>query len=138
MKKALAVFLALCMVLAMSACSKEEDNSNSIIFKNETGATIDSFYISPETDEEWGEALNSDKIAAGDVLKSDAATVIKSDVTMYDIGAIDENGLNYDVYQVPLVAGDTIVLSVDGEEAVATVTSISGSSEEYRGYTYTD
>lgn len=50
---------------------------------------------------------------------------------MADIGAIDENSINYDIYDIVLIDGDLIVLSGDANEARFTITHSDGTESTY-------
>lgn len=134
MKKLIAVVLTVSVLMGLSAC---KDKENNFFFENQTGKAIDGLYISTPDSMSWGDKLNKDIIRSGgsiDISKD----VLTSAEGIYDIGAIDEDGLNYDIFEVKINAGDTLSLTRNEEEAVLTVTSADGDKEEYVGEAYLD
>ena len=136
----LALLSALLMLLlcACDGTAADEITTDYIYFKNNTGAKVAGIYVTPAGEEEWGEKLNwGDYVSAGGQIHIDREKFTAPD-GLYDIGAVDENGLNYDVYEVVLAPGDIFALSADGDEAVCTVTHMDGSESLYHGFAYTE
>ena len=135
MKKLISILVAVLLLAALCACGSSEPDEE-IAFRNDTGTPIDGFYISSSSNDEWGDSLNFAKVSAGSTIHIDAECLTDGPGAAYDIGAIDETGFGYDIYEVPLNIGDTIALSADGETAIVTVTGADGSTAEYTGYAY--
>jgi len=134
MKKILYILLAVMMLAALCACSSEP--AEEVTFRNDTDTAIDGFYISSVSNDEWGDSLNFSKVSPGGTIHLDADCLTDGPGAAYDIGAIDETGFGYDIYEVTLNIGDTIALARDGDAAILTVTGGDGSSTEYTGYAY--
>ena len=134
MKKRIALLLAAVLLLALCACSSKP--SEDVVFQNDLPTVVHSLYISPVTEEEWADPVNYARLSPGSSIHIDFER-FAGDGAEYDIGVVDENNMNYDVYNVPLAIGDKLALSADGETAILTVTSADGSSTEtYEGYVY--
>lgn len=131
MKKLIALLLAVLLFASLCACGSGE----SVTFKNDLSSSIHGVYISPTTDEEWTDRLNYAIIRAGGSITIDFEK-FAGDTPYYDVGVVDENNMNYDVYEVPLAIGDTLALSAENDVAVLTVTSTDGSVKTYDGYAY--
>jgi len=134
MKKFIAAVLTVSFLFGLCAC---KDKNNNYFFENQTGKAIDGLYISTPDSMSWGDKLNKDIIRSGGSLDISKDTLTSED-GIYDVGAIDEDGLNYDIFEVKIKAGDTLVLTRNEEEAVLTVTSADGDKEEYKGEAYLD
>lgn len=130
MKRLIAMLLAVCMLLAFSACG--QGSTTDITIKNDTGNTIDNVYISSADSDSWGDPIIPSKLANGSSVKVDSALFLVENTTIYDFGAIDDTGINYDVYEIPLSAGDSLVLT----ETTLTVTDANGNVTEYDAYVY--
>ena len=114
MKKFAALILALLLLASLCACGPSE----SVTFKNDLPTTVHSIYISPTTDEEWADPLNYALLKSGSSI-SISFQKFAGDTAYYDIGVVDENAMNYDVYDVPLAIGDTLAISAENDVAVA-------------------
>ena len=134
MKKFIAAVLTVSFLFGLCAC---KDKKNNYFFENQTGKAIDGLYISTPDSMSWGDKLNKDIIRSGGSLDISTDNLTSED-GIYDLGAIDEDGLNYDIFEVKIHAGDTLVLTRNEEEAVLTVTSADGDKEEYKGEAYLD
>ena len=134
MKKFIASVLTVSLLFGLCAC---KDKTNNYFFENQTGKAIDGLYISTPDTMSWGDKLNKDIIRSGGSLDISKDTLTSED-GIYDVGAIDEEGLNYDIFEVKIHAGDTLVLTRNEEEAILTVTSAEGDKEEYKGEAYLD
>ena len=132
MKKFLLVFLALALLATLCACGKSDD----VTFKNELGVTIHSIYISPVTEDQWPDPLNYARLNNGSQIHIDFEKFAAEGTTLYDVAAVDENNMNYDIFDVPLAVGDILALSANGETAILTVTGTNGSTKTYEGYAY--
>ena len=131
MKKFAALILALLLLASLCACGPSE----SVTFKNDLPTTIHSIYISPTTDEEWSDPLNYALLKSGSSI-SISFQKFAGDTAYYDVGVVDENAMNYDVYEVPLAIGDTLAMSAENDVAVLTVTGADGTVKTYDGYVY--
>ncbi|MBQ5487944.1 MAG: hypothetical protein IIT70_03695 [Clostridia bacterium] len=163
------IALALCAMLALSACFASActgginapitpppatdaptnapaetteapiEQQTGLTVKNGLASCIDSFYISPVTSEEWGEAV-AELIPSGESIKLDFADFNGEPGYVYDVGAVDENGLNYDVWNVELADGDVLLLTADPAEELGSlaVTHADGSVTEYEAEVYSD
>ena len=133
MKKLSAILLALALLAGLCACSSEP--AEDVTFKNDLTTVIHSLYISPSSEDEWKDPLNYAKLSVGSSIHIDFEK-FASEGSTYDVGAVDENNLNYDIYDVPLAIGDTLALSANGETAILTITAADGTVTTYEGYTY--
>ena len=109
----------------------DPDDEAYVTVQNNLDTEIHSFYVSSPSSDSWGERVNSSHIAAGAALRLDSSCLVDGNGS-YDIAAVDENKMNYDIYGVELAAGDTIAISADGD--VSTIT-VNGSSV-YTGEAY--
>ena len=133
MKKLSALLLALALLFTLCACSSKP--AEDVAFTNNLSAVIHSLYISSSTEDEWSDPLNYAKLSVGSTIHIDFEKFAGEGVN-YDIGAVDENNMNYDVYDVPLAIGDKLALSADGDTAILTITSADGTVTTYEGYAY--
>ena len=131
MKRLASILAALCLLLGLAACA----GGDSVAFKNKLGTVIHSVYISPVEDEDWTDPLNYARLRVGSTIQIDFDR-FRGTGTLYDFGAVDENGLNYDVYDIPLAAGDSLTLSGDRNGATLTVVSKDGAEKTYEAYIY--
>ena len=133
MKKCLAILAALFLLAALCACAEDSED---VVVKNGLKTAIDGVYISPAEAEEWSEPLNYARLSPGSSIHIDFERFAGSGI-YYDIGLTDEEGRNYDVYDVPLAIGDTLEITARGEDrAILTVTSTDGTVAVYDGYAY--
>ncbi len=131
MKKLIALLLAVLLFASLCACGSGE----SVTFKNDLSSAIHGVYISPSTDEEWTDRLNYAILRSGGSITIDFDK-FAGETPYYDIGVVDENNMNYDIYEVPLAVGDTLALSAENDVAVLTVTGQDGTVNTYDGYVY--
>ena len=134
MKKTIGIILAVLMLTALCACGIGED-VDCIYFQNDTGAKIHGLHITSASSDSWGDPLNYADISVGSKIIVDMEKLTEGP-GVYDVGAIDENGMNYDVYEVTLNIDDTIRLSAEDDTAILIVTSADGGSETYYGLAY--
>ncbi len=134
MKRAIvAIMLIAALCLTLMACGGKESE---LSFTNKLSTVAHSVYISHESEGEWGEPINSAKINSGSTIRFDFEKLGTYGPGVYDVAVVDENNVNYDVYEVTLAIGDSITFSANGDTAVVTVTSASGSSTTYEGISY--
>lgn len=101
-----------------------------VTVQNSLPTQIHSIYISPPSNSEWGTPVNSSRVNAGASVQIDSSVLVNGNGT-YDIAVVDANNWNYDIYNVPINAGDTIVISASGETAYAVI-----GSARYTGIAY--
>ena len=126
----LTLVLALCL---MTACG--EGSTSELSFENKLSTTIDNIYISDVNSDSWGDPVNLAKVNSGHSIQFDFSKFNGQPGT-YDIGAIDENAMNYDIYEVPLAIGDQISVSGNSSSATYTMTHADGTSDQYDAYIY--
>ena len=123
--------LLVCSLLATGCSFSLPFGSADLTFKNSTGNTVHSVYVSPETSSTWGDPVNSDTLRNGGSLKIDWDDLTGYGPGTYDVAAVDEYGMNYDVYGVYLTTGAKMELSA-ASNGVATLTvTANGSSNVY-------
>ena len=133
---ALAALFLLTAVAACDAASSgsDEPSADYVYFQNDTGCKVYAFYISTTDADSWGEKLNwGDYVGVGSKIHIDAAKLVNGP-GVYDVGAVDETDLVYEVYEVELAPGDTISLSASGEDVTCLITHLDGSQSEWVGY----
>lgn len=97
------------------------------LLENALPFVLDEVYLAPKNDEEWG-APAALKVPGGE----EARLILPaSDEMVFDIGVIDENGVNYDAFALSLWAGDTIRLTGDWQSGTFMVTHRDGSRDFY-------
>lgn len=108
-----------------------EKNTVSIVLKNGLGTTLDEVYLNS------ADAGNWDQPAASAVGHGESAELdLDFGISLFDIGTIDENGVNYDAFGVRLADGDSILLTGDWESGIFTVTHADGSKDFYTAKVY--
>lgn len=110
-----------------------ESPEKTVVFMNSLDVRIDSFYISAVTDTEWGEPVK-EMVAAQERVTipfSDFGGTVSSGV--YDIGAVDENGINYDIWEVDISADDTLTLMY-GETEDSAILRVTNGGGEFMDY----
>ena len=113
----------------------DKAQKNDIFLTNKTGTRLDGVYLSSKDASAWGSKLNEERIGKGDVFVIPAAALTSGE-DIYDIGAVDENGRNYDLLDVQIGPGYSAALYLSKDEAVLEVTSKGGKTQVYRGKTY--
>ncbi len=109
----------------------------SLTVKNELQALIAQLYISPAEASNWGNAAVTE-LGAGEERRIDFAAFSAVPGEKYDIGTIDENGVNYDCFDVVLLDGDTISLSGNAEKAEFRLERAGGAVETLDAKVYND
>ena len=124
MKKRIAWLLAAALLLIPVLCAcdgADAVTTDYIYFKNDTGYKAPGFYPSTAEEEEWGEKLNwGEFVGVGGRIHINVEKLVNG-AGQYDVGAIDERGLNYEVYDVDLAPGD--VISLRAEDAPPSASS---------------
>lgn len=108
-----------------------------LTFTNQTGATLYYVYISNDP-EEWGPSLlGDDEYMHAEEELSLAFADIGGEPGLYDVGVVDENRVNYDIYDVTLGVGDAMVL-LPASDDTATLLVIQANKETklYTGKSY--
>ncbi|MBR4635422.1 MAG: hypothetical protein IKO51_03570 [Clostridia bacterium] len=101
----------------------------SVRFINGLGSAAAELYVSPAEAGEWGDTLGQPLPAGEELTLPPAALGALPGV--YDIGVLDENGINYDAFGVTLAAGDELLITGDYANGVLTVTKQDGSRDFY-------
>ncbi|MBQ7061395.1 MAG: hypothetical protein IJM85_06395, partial [Clostridia bacterium] len=104
-----------------------------ISFVNGLDAELAELYFSPATDTEWGEPTENDLPAGASVF-----VVLSDRINVYDVGVVDEDGINYDIWNVELWDGDALTLMQgDGEmTGILRVVHVHGESKDYEAEVY--
>lgn len=114
MKKAFAV-LALLLVASAGLFAQVFD----FTVVNKTGFIIDEVYVSPSDDDEWGDdVLGVDRLADGQSfeIQFDAvyeAVLLAFGVDKYDLKVVDEDGDEYEYYDLKLEEISQLTLTLD-------------------------
>ena len=127
LRLACVLLAALMLSFLLAACGKEKPYE--LHFKNGLSAKLHQIFISPSDSETWGgedNLINLADVGAGSTIGFDFSKFGGTDGGTYDIGTIDENGMNYDCYEVVLKTGDEISLVPSGDGAIFTVTHQDG------------
>ena len=135
MKRIFAVVLVVLVIcLALVSCGKAKQTDLS--FTNKLSTVAHSVYISHESESEWGDPINNARVSSGSTIYFDFDKLGNYGPGMYDVAVVDENNINYDVYEVTLAKGDNITFSASGETAIVTVTGADGATATYEGISY--
>ncbi len=135
------------MIEPTSNISNETSKNNNttatkqLFFRNQTGIAIDSIYISSSELDTWGNPINNTKIVANSTIQFsfDSTNLDGIGPGRYDIGLVDEIGLNYDIFDVSLAYGDTItIFPSNGENFTLFVDHSDGTSNDYVGWVYAE
>lgn len=135
----IAVIIAAALIFTALLCACGEEHEYELFFHNSVGVKVDSLYFSASTNDQWGDAVNLAPISVDATIHFDfdSMNVDGDGPGLYDIGAVDETGLNYDIFEVTLAVGDTITLyPAEGETARITVSHADGTSSDYEGFAY--
>ena len=139
MKKIVSLFLAAVLLLMMTGCTPKP----SVKFTNNLDKTVDNMYITPHTDDEWGESLLITTVEPGHTISLTMEKFSPENAPgVFDIGVICHNAMNYDVSGVYLEEGYEIEMSSTGNTASDTVilkvTDRDGNVTTYEGYIYSN
>lgn len=120
-----------------SASGKPAAEGPSLLLRSELPSTILGLFISPSERAEWGEAVLNDWQSGSDIeLAFSSFAGVPGE--LYDIGTIDENGVNYDFFELVLLDGDSIVISGNEHEAELTLRHADGSVKLLDAYIHSD
>lgn len=114
---------------APTAAPTPEEQKAALTFINGCGCDIIELYVSPSGESEWGKCMGF--VDADESFEFEFDELDGEPGDSFDIGALDADNMNYDVYDVLLSSGDVIELKPDGDEFICTVTHENGSFEEY-------
>lgn len=128
MKKLIALVLAVLIFAGLCACGSGE----SVTFKSEHVCDVHGVYISPITEDEWGDSLNYAVIKKGGSITIDFKK-FAGESPDYDVGVLDDTDMLYEFYEVPLAVGDTLTFSGVGSFGTLTVTGTDGAVKTYDG-----
>ena len=140
MRKTALAAIILTIFLLFTACSGTMGKTG-LVFRNNTGTTIDNVYLSPITEEEWGKALTIYRLKDGTTAHISFSATGGASGDVFDFGAISSEGRCFDVYNLELKDGDTFELGpetlIDGLAATTMiVTHADGTTDTYLGYCY--
>ena len=135
-KRRIVAVLAVCALMAFAACGNTTPTTDYVYFQNDTSNKMDGVYLTPSSNDQWGDKLNYSSVSAGGKIHMDVKCLTEGSGAEYDFGTIDENGLNFEIYNVKINAGDTLAVSGDSTKATITVTAIDGTVTSYDAYTY--
>ena len=115
--------------------SSQPAKSSDLVFFNDLNTEIHNVYISDVTSDVWGDPVTEGRISSGSTYELsfdsfDAAPGV------FDVGAIDENAMNYDAEALDLAVGDKITLRGNSDGAVYIVTHADGSEDTYDCFIY--
>ena len=116
--------LTLSSLFVFSAC---ESGPKQLQFKNELETRVN-IYFSRAIDDEWSEKPTATGIGSGASIGLNFSDFDGAAGKKTDIGAIDENSVNYDIYDVVLEIGDSITLVGSSSAAQFVITHADGSS----------
>ena len=133
MKKAISVLLLAALALTL-LCACGGEKTDVIYFQNDIGEKVPGFYVSSTEDQSWGDPLNLATVSVGGKITIDLDKLPSGSGVVYDIGAVDETGMLYEFYEIPITIGDTIAISSagDGENAYLKITGTDGQITEYQ------
>lgn len=114
-------------ILTMIAC---EAAPKDFSFKNELNTPVN-IYFSRSDDDEWSDKPTAENVRSGGEVGISFEKIDSSSGKKFDIGAIDENSINYDVYEVVLVSGDIVALTGDSSSAKFIITHEDGTQTEF-------
>ncbi|MBR5949786.1 MAG: hypothetical protein IKZ82_14260 [Clostridia bacterium] len=120
----LAAILLLSAIFSLYGC---ESAPKELQFKNELKTTVN-IYFSNALDDDWSDKPTRTGIRGGAQVGLNFSDFDGASGKKTDIGAIDENSVNYDIYDVVLIRGDLIVLTGDENGARFVITHSDGTS----------
>lgn len=137
LRRSVCVLLAVLFAASLAACGggEKKADANAVYFTNNLDSEVHNFYISPTDLDTWGDPMTDGIIKKGRTVTIDFDKVVNGEGT-YDIGAIDENYMNYDLYGVDIHLRDTIILEGTAEGATYTIEHEDGSSNTYDAEVY--
>lgn len=139
LRRTVCVLLTVLIAASLSACGggggKKDSNANELYFTNNLNSEVHNFYISPTDTDEWGDPMTDGIIKKGRTANIDFSKVVNGEGT-YDIGCIDENYMNYDLYGVDIHLRDTIIIEGSEESATFTIEHADGTTSSYEAYIY--
>ncbi len=138
MKRIIILALAAVLLLGLlTACG--DTTPPDLTFTNHLESRIDNLYVSPADQDEWNDPVTTSTISKGSTFKMNFDKLGEgAGPGIYDVGAIDENGMNYDMYEVDLQVGDQIDLSGNADAATFVITRADGTSETVEAYIYSN
>ena len=135
---ALIAIALLAGVLAFAGCGDDSGDGFELHFKNAMEVRIDNVYITPPENEYWGDPITIAPVQKGHTIGFDFKKFDGVSGNIYDIGLIDENAMDYDLYEVVLTTGDTMEMTGNADAAKLTVTHADGTKTEYEAIIYPD
>ncbi len=137
MKRVLSLIVSVLLLAALLAgCGS---SSSDLSVKNSLDSVIHNVYVSPSDTDTWGDPVSFAKLSRGSTIQVDFSSIGKdAGPGIYDIGVIDENAMNFDVYEVELAAGDAIEITGNADGAVYTITHADGSADRYDAFIYSN
>ena len=118
-----------------SAEEEEETPAAEVTFTNSVGSTLSGVYISSVSEEDWSDKLNSGSVRDGASIRIPFDS-FSDGGSEYDVGFIDANGVNYDIFGVTLHAGDALALIGDSSAARLVIRGADGSERSYAADVY--
>lgn len=137
MKRRIFALALACLTLAalLSACGETKEPD--LRFTNNLDTEIHNVYLSPAEAEDWNDPVSVDKLGSGHTMSIDFSKAGEgAGPGLYDFGVIDENAMNYDLYEVTLAVGDKIEISGNADGATYTVTHADGTQETFDAWIY--
>ena len=136
-RKWLLCVLAAAVFLLAAACG--EESTADLSFTNSIDTSVHNLYISDSTADDWGDPVTFARVDSGHTIRINFDRIGEdAGPGNYDIGAINEDRWNFDVYDVPLAVGDQIELSGGVDGATYTVTHADGTADTYEAEVYED
>ncbi len=118
-----------------SAEEEEETPAAEVTFTNGVGSTLNGVHISSVSEEDWSDKLNSAGVRDGASIRIPFDS-FSDGGSEYDVGFIDANGVNYDIFGVTLHPGDALALIGDSSAARLVVRGADGSEKSYAANVY--
>ena len=115
----------------------QDTESAAIRFRNDIGSELIELYISAAELGTWGEPAYYG-IASGQTIEIRFLEFFGVPGEKYDIGTIDENGVNYDCFEVVLTDGDNIILTGNSEKADFVFERTNGNAQTVAAKVYSD
>lgn len=115
----------------------QNDEAAYVQFRNDIGSELIELYISSSELGTWGEPVYYG-IASGETIQIRFLEFGGVPGEKYDIGTIDEKGINYDCFDVALIDGYSITLSGNSEKADYVFERTGGNAQTVAAQVYTD